>query len=73
MVCLYLLMMKFNLFIPLIKNIEIYLQNSANSLINFCKANRMVPSADKTKVMLIASSKRFKFALLMRILPGNRT
>ena len=45
---------------PLIKNIEISLQNCANSLINWCKANRMVPSVEKAKVKVIASSKRLR-------------
>ena len=43
-----------------IKNVEKSLQESSDSLMRWCRINRMVPSSDKTKIMVIGTSKRLQ-------------
>ena len=43
-----------------IKNVEKSLQESSDSLMRWCSINRMVPSSDKTKIMVIGTSKRLQ-------------
>ena len=44
-----------------IKNVEKSLQESSDSLMRWCSINRMVPSSDKTKIMVIGTSKRLQY------------
>ena len=44
-----------------IKNVEKSLQDSSDSLMRWCSINRMVPSSDKTKIMVIGTSKRLQY------------
>ena len=44
-----------------IKNVEKSLQESSDSLMRWCSINRMVPSSDKTKIMVIGTSKRLHY------------
>ena len=44
-----------------IKNVEKSLQESSDSLMRWCSINRMVLSSDKTKIMVIGTSKRLQY------------
>ena len=44
-----------------VKNVEKSLQESSDSLMRWCSTNRMVPSSDKTQIMVIGTSKRLQY------------
>ena len=44
-----------------VKNVEKSLQESSDSLTRWCSIKRMVPSTDKTKMMVIGTSKRLQY------------
>ena len=44
-----------------VKNVEKSLQESSDSLTRWCSINRMVPISDKTKIMVIGTSKRSQY------------